>query len=195
MDGFEATFELAVDRATAWRHLTERPGWLPGFDSAVTVVDEVEGAALTATKDSEPCAGTTIHLTLEDAGTGTRITVVQSGFGDLGPLRDVMAVGWDHIVADLELALATGLHAGRHLGLEWPDFGAEVVACDGGLRLGAIRPETLADRLGLREGDLLLVLAGAPMTAQHDLQTALRVLDGRRDVGATWVRDGELVSR
>jgi hypothetical protein len=197
VDHFEATFVLSVDRATAWSRLTEHlartGGWLPGFDAQTTVTARDDGARLQATKDDEPCAGTEIVVALADADAGTRITVVQSRFGDwLADRYGVMAVGWRHIVADLQTYLATGVHARRHL-RPWGDLGAEVTPVGGGLQLGEVRSATLADRLGLRAGDLLVVLGGAPVSSYDDLLTALRVLDGRRvDVTAEWVRDGAL---
>jgi hypothetical protein len=200
-DRFEATFVLAVDRRTAWRRLTEHPLgddradqlWLPGFDSSATVVAADQPNQLQATKDDEPCAGTDILVTLEDADTGTRLTVVQSRFGDWLPARyDLMAVGWRHIVADLETYLFTGVHGRRHL-RPWPDFGADVVPLAGGLQVAAVRSGTLAGELGLREHDLLLTLAGAPVSSYDDLVTVARVLDGSvTDVAAEFVRAGVL---
>jgi hypothetical protein len=194
-DRFEATFVLAVDRPTAWRRLAQQPGrWLPGFDSAVTVVAEAAGERLEAIKDDDPCAGTDIVVTLEDAGSGTRVTVVQSGFGSALPAPyDLMAVGWRHIVSDLETYLATGAHARRHL-RGWGDLGAGFEAADGGLRLTSVRAGSLADRLGLRAGDLLVVLAGAPVSSTDDLVTVLRVVRTLHgDVRAEWVRDGDVL--
>jgi PDZ domain len=194
-DRFETTFVLTVDRPTAWSRLARQPDrWLPGFDSAVTIVEQSEGERLHVTKDDEPCAGTDILVTLEDSGTGTRITVVQWGFGDgLGARYDMMAVGWRHIVGDLQTFLATGAHVRRHL-RGWGDLGADVDAADGGLRIVAVRPGTLAERLGLRTGDLLVVLAGAPVSTYDDLVTVLRVvrtLTG--EVRAEWVRDSTVL--
>ena len=191
-DQFAATFVLGVDRATAWNRLADHPdGWMPGFDSLVTVVESVEGERLHVTKDDEPCAGTHIVVTLEEAETGTRITVVQSGFGDaLAGLREMMAVGWRHLVSDLQTFLATGAHVRRHL-RAWGDLGAPVTAVDGGLLVGTVRDGTLAARLGLRAGDLLVVLAGAPVSSLDDLVTVLRVVGpASGSVSAEWVRDG-----
>ena len=61
-EGFEATFVLAVDRDLVWKRLTEHPVtdghyWLPGFDSAATVVEEESCTRLRLTKDEQPCAG------------------------------------------------------------------------------------------------------------------------------------------
>lgn len=198
-DHFEATFVVGVDRGVAWDRLAGRRTedgavWLPGFDAAATLDEEVAGERLRATKADEPCAGTDIVVVLEDVEAGTRITVVQSRFGDwLGGAYDAMAVGWRYIVADLRVALATGVHPGRHL-LAWGDLGADVTPADGGLSVEAVRPGTLAHRIGLVEGDLLVLLAGAPVSGFDDLLTALRVLGSDPgEVSAAWVRGGELV--
>lgn len=199
-DGFEATFRVRIDRRSAWERLTgseERAAgdrmWLPGFDADVTV-DELEaGSRLQATKLDEPCAGTDIVVTLEDDGTGTRIHVVQSGFQAWLPGGDeLMAVGWRHLVADLQTYVATGVHARRHL-RPWGDLGAETVADDGGIRIGEVRAGGVAERLGLAEGDLLVSLADAPTASLDDLVTVLRVLDHTgADPTAEWIRTGEL---
>lgn len=201
-DHFEATFRLQVDRALAWRRLTERigdgdqaSGWLPGFDSDVTILGVDEGHRLQARKDDEPCAGTDIVVTLEDDETGTRIHVVQSRFGAWLPARyDLMSVGWRFIVADLQLFLATGAHGQRHL-QPWGDIGADVAARDGAVRLTELRPSGLADRLGMQSGDLLVALAEAPVASLDDLVTALRVARPEdRPISAAWVRDGALMA-
>ncbi len=203
-DRFEATFVVRTDPRTSWSRLTERPVdstdgsprlWLPGFDSSATVTACEEGTELQATKDDEPCAGTNIVVQLVDHALGTQITVVQSGFGDWMPQHyDVMAVGWRHIVADLATYLRSGVHAGRHL-RPWGDLGADVTADAGGLRIRNIRPDTIANRLSLHDDDLLVVLAGAPVSCQDDLATVLRVLaDHTDDITAELVRDNTLVS-
>ena len=202
-DHFEATFMLGIDRDTAWQRLTEQPiddsagterYWMPGFDASGTVDEQQSPERLRVTKDDAPCAGTDIVVTLELAENGTRITVVQSRFGDWLPARyDMMAVGWRHIVADLQTYLSTGVHARRHL-RPWGDLGADVMPEAGGLRIEHLRSDTLAARLGLHDTDLLVVLAGAPVSSYDDLVTVLRVLDRRpAPVEAEWVRDGELV--
>jgi hypothetical protein len=201
-DHFEATFVLGIDRDTAWQRLTENPidspagrgqYWLPGFDSAATVTDEDSGRRLQLTKDDEPCAGTDITVTLDDAEGGTRITVVQSRFGDWLPaVYDTMAVGWRHIVADLHTYLCTGAHPRRHL-RAWGDLGADVTPIAGGLRVSGVRSDTLADRLGIHDDDLLVLLAGAPVSTQDDLLTVLRVVRRQTEaVEAEWVRDGAI---
>lgn len=200
-EGFEATFSIAVDRDAAWRRLTETPSepgreghfWLPGFDSAVTVVEADEPSRLLVTKDEEPCAGTEIVITLEEAETGTRIHVVQSRFGDwLGSMRPLMEVGWRQIVADLQAYLATGVHARRFL-RPFSDFGAATTAADGGLRITNVQAEGLASRLGLVEGDLLVELDGAAVIGLDDLFTLLRLEHGE-PTKAVYIRGGRLVT-
>lgn len=199
-DHFKATFTLNVDRDLAWERLVEHPlettdgearYWLPGFDCGATVASEQHAQSLRLTKDDEPCVGTHIVVTLDDADTGTRVTVVQSGFGDwMPPHYNMMAIGWRHIVSDLKTYLATGVHAGRHL-RPWGDLGADVEPAAGGLRISGVRDETLAHRLGLVSDDLLLALAGAPVSNCDDLVTTLRVLDGRTgEIEAEWIRGG-----
>jgi uncharacterized protein YndB with AHSA1/START domain len=201
-DRFHASFRVRIDRDTAWRRLTaDEAGsdvpahlWLPGFDSQVTVVDAAAPDRLRATKDDEPCAGTDIVVTLEDEDTGTRVHVTQSRFGDWLPTRyEIMSVGWRYIVADLQTYLATGVHARRHL-RPWGDLGAEATAIDGGVSIDGVREGTLAHRLGLTSGDLLVTLAGAPVASLDDLVTVLRVLDATARPDAEWIRSGALMT-
>lgn len=202
-DGFDATFRIQVDRATAWDRLTggrAEPSpadqlWLPGFDSGATVEEVEPGRRLRARKDDEPCAGTDVVVTLEDADTGTTIRVVQSGFGDwLAARYDVMAIGWRHIVADLQLFLTTSVHARRHA-RPWGDLGAPAVPGDGGLRVGPVAAGGLAHRLGLAEGDLLVTLCDTPMVTLDELMAALRILHATgAPPSAEWVRDGRLLT-
>lgn len=188
-------------RRLAWQRLTGTPAgeggehlWLPGFDSSVTVDGADAPSRLRATKDDEPCAGTEIIVTLEDATTGTRIHVVQSRFGEwLASAREMMSVGWRSIVADLQAYLTTGVHAGRFL-RPWGDLGADAASVDGGLLVARVRPDGLAARLGLAEGDLLVMLAGAPLVSLDDLVTVLRVCGSVPPTGAVWIRSGSLMT-
>lgn len=210
--GFEDTFSVPVDLSTAWERLTSRrldDGrlWLPGFDGAVDVKvmeigdDPDEGPArLEAVKSDDPCAGTEIVVRLDDraAEHHTRLFVSQSNFGESFPtMRDVLEVGWAHIMADLHTYLTTGVHAARHF-RRWGDIGAETHPADGGVLIGDVAAGGLADRLGLAEGDVLVTICDTPVSSMHNLATILRVLtnleieDDRID--AEWIRDGVLCS-
>jgi len=139
-DHFEATFVLTIDRATAWQRLTEHPLDSPSEDERYWLPG-FDSSATVAEQD----AGTRLHP----------------------PLYDVMAVGWRHIVADLETYLATGAHARRHL-RPWGDLGADVTAAYGGLRVSGVRTDTLADRPGQVEAEW--VRKGALQTAVASTQ-------------------------
>ena len=120
--------------------------------------------------------------------------MAQSRFGDWLPARyDLMSVGWRYIVADLHTYLATGVHARRHL-RPWGDLGADVTAVDGGIEVEGVRQDTLARRLGLADGDLLVTLAGAPVASLDDLVTILRVVDTSARPDAEWIRSGTLMT-
>lgn len=202
-DGFEATFRIRMDRSSAWQRLTgaEEPVgtgdhiWLAGFDSMVTVVEADPKEHLRASKDDEPCAGTDILVTLADDASGTRIHVVQSRFGDWLPAAyDMMAIGWRHIIADLQAYLATTVNPGRHL-RPWGDLGAGTTATDGGIRIDHVRAGGLAHRLGLTAGDLLVTLVGTPVASLDDLVTVLRVLLATgAPPTAEWIRSGRLMT-
>ena len=96
-DKFEATFTVSIAPDVAWSRIARRDlvehektrdkdatagqVWLPGFDSTAEILESVPGKLLRVRKDHQPCEGTEIVVRLESAGTGTKITVVQSGFG------------------------------------------------------------------------------------------------------------------
>src|SRR5262249_39272321 len=93
-DGFEATFVVSTPRAKAWELLmTAEPAaesltppgagqrWIPAIEGAAEDIEVVPEERLHTRKVTEPCAGTEIVITFEDQATGTRITIVQSGFG------------------------------------------------------------------------------------------------------------------
>jgi hypothetical protein len=199
-DGFDATFTVRLHYRDAWPRLTGLSAcgvgdqlWLAGFDSSVTVVEAEPPARLHVTKNDEPCAGTDIVVTLEDDETGTRVHVVQSGFGDwLADRRETMAVGWRCIVADLQAYLATGARV-RRFATMWVDLGAEVTAADGGIRVTGVRHDGLAARLGLVDGDLLVALAGAPVISLDELTSVLCARQLSPPEQATWVRSGLLM--
>lgn len=64
-------------------------------------------------------------------------------------------------------ATVTEEDAGKRLRLTKDD------ATSGGLRLSGVRRDSLAQRLGLHDDDLLVVLAGAPVSNHDDLVTVL----------------------
>src|SRR5688500_16296231 len=113
-DGFEATFVVATPRETAWEWLAgarpafdtigeARPGqwWIPAIAAPGAGHEADPRRLLRARKAGETCKGTEIVITLEDEN-GTRITIVQTGFGpNFDQQRPWLEAGWYTILADL----------------------------------------------------------------------------------------------
>jgi hypothetical protein len=206
-DGFEATFVVSTPRPEAWKRLVDaqpasdrlpapEPGqwWLPGFEGAAEEMEVVDEQLLRARKATFPCEGTEVVLTMEDAGTGTRITVVQHGFGpDLTEQRAWLEAGWWAIRADLFVLFEHGVSPGRHL-RPWASIGCGVVETPGGLTATDVQPAGLARRAGVREGDLLLLVAGAPAVTVRELAVLARALPSGAEVEVRYLRDGEVRS-
>jgi hypothetical protein len=186
-DGFEATFVVRTPRTDAWERLSSaapvsdvlpepRTGqrWMPGFEGASDDVEVVPGHLLRTRKASFPCDGTEIVVTLEDEGTGTRITIAQFGFGPgFEQQRPWLAAGWATIVADLVVFFERGVVPGRHL-TAWSSIGCEVFETACGLVVGTVAAGQLAAQVGLRPDDLLITIAGAPVTTIRDLSVLVR---------------------
>jgi hypothetical protein len=91
---FETTFEVRATPEQAWKVLDDaqagrvdgtgepRRWWLPGFEGTGVEIECEPGRHLTVRKESMPCVDTTIAITFEHLASGTRITVVQSGFDE-----------------------------------------------------------------------------------------------------------------
>jgi S1-C subfamily serine protease len=186
-DGFEATFVVSVPRAVAWKRLLDAepasaaippptPGqiWIPAIEGAAEAIESVAEERLRATKLTEPCAGTEIVITMEDDASGTRITVVQTGFGSgFDAQRAWLAAGWGAILADFVAFFERGIALGRHLTMWW-GIGCDVVETDEGLVVGNVHPDGFAARAGLERDDLILRLAGTPVLDVRDLAVLIR---------------------
>jgi S1-C subfamily serine protease len=212
-DRFDARFTVDAPVDSVWERLTTFAGtpfegdpgdpgdlradqlWLPGFDASATVLASDASSRLVARKDHDPCAGTRIEFGLGADGARTVVDVSQSEFGEwLDAVYEIIGVGWRHIVADIEAYLAFGVHPSRHL-RPWGEFGADMSVAPGGVRVGAVRSDGLAAELGLLQGDVLVVLGGAPISSIDDLITVLRVLiRAEHSIDAEWIRDGELMT-
>jgi hypothetical protein len=203
MTEFRTSFEVTATPAEAWKaldalqHDHERPAgrwWLPGFEGTGTEVEAVAEHRLTVRKDKWPCPGTLITITFDHVATGTRVTVVQSGFDEafVAAAGESFWIVAEHIAADLRLFFATGILGGRHK-LPWVSFGCDVVATPVGLEVTRIDPSGWAERAGVAIGDVLLTIGGAPVTTMRDFVTLGRVLRTGATVAATWAHDGQRV--
>ena len=187
-DGFEATFVVSTTRDEAWARLEaaepaaeglgeRRPGqwWIPAIEAPADELEVEPGHRLVTRKAVQPCKGTEIVLTLTDEGSGTRITIVQSGFGDgFAEQRAWLAAGWYPILADLVIFFERGVSLGRHASM-WSSIGCEVTETDEGLVVaGAVQDGGFSAQAGLQQGDLLVRLMGSPLTTIHDLAVLSR---------------------
>ena len=204
MTEVEATFEVPVEPAAAWKALeavcigrtdSEREPkewWIPGFESTAIEVERAADARLTVRKAQQPCEGTLIAITFEHIDTGTRVRVVQSGF-DEDFVRGGGEAFWihsAHIFADLELFLQTGV-IGRRAWRPLVWLGVGGITTSYGVVVQRVASDTWADRIGLREGDVLLTVDGAPLFSTRDLGTVERLVRAGGEVAATWARAGE----
>ena len=186
-DGFEATFVVSTPRAKAWELLMsatpasdalqpppDGQRWVPAIEGPAEDIDVDPERRLRCRKTAEPCRGTEIVVTLEDADTGARITIVQTGFGDgFAAQRPWLAAGWYAILADLVVFFERGIAPGRHLTWWW-SIGCDVTETDEGLAVNAVHDDGFAAQAGLRTGDLLLQLAGSPVVNVRDLSILTR---------------------
>ncbi len=186
-DGFEATFVVSTPRAKAWELLQNatpvanspvapRPGqvWIPAIEGAAEEIETVPEERLRARKATEPCAGTEIVITMEDAASGTRITIVQTGFGaGFDVARPWLTAGWYAILADFVTFFERGIALGRHVTMWW-SIGCAVTETPEGLAVGAVYPDGFAARAGLEPGDLIVRLAGTPVLDIRDLSVLTR---------------------
>jgi len=202
-DEFVATFTVEVAPDDVWPALARRtddrgqsaidsaPGtqvWLPGWEMTGEILEVTPGKRLRLRKDAQPCKGTEILVQLEHEGTGTKVTVVQSGFGAHFEIAlKGLSLGWEFIQADLALYLETGVMGHRHLNA-WASFGANTEESPSGLVITRVQADTLASRVGLEPGDRLLTVAGASLTITRDLVVALRTQRGGEKVELAWVR-------
>ena len=209
-DEFEATFVVELGPAAVWEALTRRTVEgetegdvhyvLPGFPSLVPL--GIMGASCTpleveaehllrVKKDHHPCAGTEIVVRLEQAETGTRITVVQSGFG---PFLDIVGqdtvFGHGHqIMADFRLYIERGLTVP---GTVWgANLGAQLRHTPVGLEIVSVESGGFAESAGICPGDLLLTLRGIRLHDLGQLWTVLALTEGGNTAVATWARGRE----
>lgn len=213
-DDFEATFVVDLAPEEIWQALTRRTldgeaeddakhYVLAGFESfpplevegaSCTVLEEDPARLLRVKKDHHPCMGTEIAIRLEQSGSGTRITVVQSGFGPFLDFagRDTVFGHGMQIMADLRLYLERGVTVP---GTIWgPDLGVKLGQTPVGLEIVTVQPGGFAERVGICPGDLLLTLAGIRLHDLQQLWTVLALTDATDETQVTWARGSECMN-
>jgi len=213
-DEFRTTITVEVAPEAVWKALTERTVAgdgadegvhyvLPGFPSfeplplagaSCTPLEVAPGKLLRVRKDHEPCKGTEIAVQLEQEGTGTRITLVQSGFGALLDIvgRDVVFGHGREIAEDLALFLEHGLIVpGSTWGMS---LGATTVQRPFALEVAHVMPGGFAEQAGLAPGDLLLSLHGVRVRDTRQLATVLAMLSAGTESEVCYIRSRELAT-
>ncbi len=206
-DDFKTSFVVDLAPEAVWEALHGRtlPGEspdavhyvLPGFPSLVPVdppgarctpVEVDEGRLLRVRKDHHPCQDSEIAIALEQEGTGTRITVVQSGFGAFLDIvgRDTVFGHGQQIVRDLRLYLERGITVP---GTAWGVLlGAVPRATAVGLEIARVDAGGFAESAGLVADDLLLTLRGIRLHDIQQLQTVLALTEPGTTAAVTWAR-------
>jgi hypothetical protein len=198
-----STFEIQATPDEAWRALEEirvqradpsknDEWWFPGFECRTVEIDRDEPRRLTVRKAEQPCLDSIIEITFEHTDTGSTVHVTQSGFDQafVDMAGESFWTHAEHIFADLHVFLATGLIAGRAW-LPWTPLGMTVTTQQDGVRVAQTMKDTWAHRVGLRDGDFLCTLHGAPIFTSGDLGVLERIVSAGDDVRVAWIRDGE----
>ncbi|MEE9255322.1 MAG: hypothetical protein V3U43_10325 [Pseudomonadales bacterium] len=206
-DGFKATFVVDLSAEEAWQAMTrpvlgsadaELQRVVPGFPGVgdhgpgalCTELEVQPGRLLRLRKEHEPCAGTEIAVVLEATDTGTRITIVQSGFGPwLKDVRDTFETHWHQIVADFRLHIERGITVP---GTIWgASLGVMTKQTPTGLQIIDVSPDGFGRTAGMADGDLLLTLRGIRIHDTQQLWTILALSSTGEELDATWARGRE----
>jgi hypothetical protein len=193
-DGFAATFVVSTPRADAWKRLEALRGddwYIPGVEAPAEEIEAVEGERLRARKLIEPCKDTKIVITFEDEDTGTRITFVQTGFGDhFRQARPWLEAGWWAIRADLFAFFEHGVQLQRHA--RWgASIGCDVKETGAGLVVARVADGGFSAQAGMEKGDLIVTLHGSPVVNVRELAALMRAFNAGDAFRATYLRNGE----
>jgi uncharacterized protein YndB with AHSA1/START domain len=194
-DHVEQTFVVAVPVERAWQAFTDatecakwqapeyeidpRPGgklrWtIPPWDAVHGEVLEVEpGRRLVTTEGEGVLDGTTrVTVTFESVTAGTRITVVQSGFGTGAAWDDQLEGhrhGWAQAIRDLVLYLETGVVSERFFTRWHCSLGMFLTETAAGVRVTEVAPGGWAEEAGVHVDDVVLYVDGVPIFERPDL--------------------------
>jgi hypothetical protein len=214
-DDFEATFVVDLAPEEVWETLVSRTieadsgtegevhYVLPGFPSltplpmegaSCSLIEMQAGRLLRLKKDHHPCMGTEIAVRLEQAETGTRVSVVQSGFGPFLDIvgRDTVFGHGHQIMRDFRLYLERGLTVP---GTAWGvSLGARTKQTPVGLEVDGVDAAGFAEKAGLQVGDLLITLRGIRLHDIQQLATVLALTEPGSSAELSWARGREAMS-
>jgi len=176
---WERTFEFSAPVDEVWRAFRDPDAPLRvmnpdnAYQSGGAVAVEftrVEEHHALAWTETEGDLVWDMSVTFTEVETKTRITIVRSGFGDSDEWLMFGAgrlLGWEDVLADLEVYYRTGQNVGRLYNRRWGRLGLVAVADGGGLRL--MRATGPGEAAGLRAGDVIVRVGGAPTVHESDL--------------------------
>lgn len=216
---YERVFVVAVPVARVWQAFVdprEREAWIspPGRDRMehpemgfphdaspppdVTIGAVEENRRLSWSEVSPlPSGGRSyeeITFTFEEVGSGTRITLTRSHFGDgedWQVMEQATRAGLDQALIDLIAYLETGVNVSRHYAIR-SSIGASLISTDTGLRVTFVAPGGFAEEAGLRAGDLLISIGGAGVYTRSDVSFLQREHDAGEELEVTYIRDRAL---
>lgn len=202
---YERTFVVAVPLSRAWLAFTdpqEREAWMGTPPADRLDVGEIKIGAVEPLRQlswSQSHAGLNgwfeNTVTFEETSSGTRITIVRSGFGDSEDwlhYASNTARGWDEMIADLVLYLENGVRGGRHFSFR-SGLGATMLQSGAGVRITHTVPEGFAANAGMRAGDVLLRLNGAPIVHLADVSVLTREHGPGEVIEAEYARGREVL--
>lgn len=201
---WERTFEFSAPVQDVWDAFTSPDAPFPvmNFDNAyqsggavrIDVTERSENAKLAWTETEDDMVWE-MSVTFTETETKTRITIVRSGFGGDDWLERAKGrlLGWQDVLADLEIFFRTGTKLNRLYSRKWGRFGLHAVAADGGLRVLRVQPGGPAAEAGLLAGDVIVRMAGAPTVHNIDLWTLESAALGD-DIDVEFVRGSSIES-
>jgi uncharacterized protein YndB with AHSA1/START domain len=162
--------EYAIDARPGGKLRWRLPPWAP-VDGEVLEIEPhrrlvtAEGAGILE-------GATRVTVSFESVEHGTRITVVQSGFGTGAGWQDQLEGhrhGWLRSLRDLALYLETGAVSQRFFSPWHCDLGMFLAESFAGLRVTEVSPGGWAAEAGVQAGDLVLYVDGLPIFERTDL--------------------------
>jgi uncharacterized protein YndB with AHSA1/START domain len=215
---FEKTFDVAIPVARVWSAFTDKEhleAWLTGTIATCDVrpggqiaweADDY-GQLLWDITDVEPERSLTyregpgilpvpteVTVTFEATGTGTRLSITQSGFGpgdDWQAQLDNVGLGWAQTLAAMELYLRTGVRYDRFFTFR-SDVGLVVHEQLAGPQVLSVAPGSFADNAGVQQGDIIVQIGDAPIFDRSDIWLFTREHEIGEDHKIVYVRDSEL---
>ena len=181
-------------------HLSWDTGW---YVSGTVEVLEKPSKVILEWRGKDAPGTTPVAITLEPAGEGTRVQIVQSGFGEgkrWDASKELAAGGWETGLENLESIFDTGadLRVTRRpmLGIMGNDFNEEIAASIGvpvteGTRLADVVEGMGAEKAGLQGDDVIVAMGGISIRDWGDLGPILQSKQAGDVVGVVFYRGAE----